>query len=470
MTLDQAEALARAPRAYLIAAAGCGKTEALAWAAGVHSEGRQLVLTHTHAGVKAVKDRLNRVSSDRGRVHVDTIAGFALRYAASFPQVSGLVTAEPATSEEWTAVYEAGRRIFGSKVGREVLARSFAGMFVDEYQDCVVPQHDLVMVMAEALPCRVVLDPLQGIFDFAGPIVSYEDHLAPAFDRLPDLTTPFRWIDTNPQLGEWLTDVRTRIEAGQPVDLNGAPVTQGEVSPVSQVKACFELAKRGGSAVAIGRWEGDTHAIAKRLKGVFTVMEPIECPDLLEWAARLEGSTGAARALAVIDFAKICMTQVGTQLQTAATAYRNGTTPVVRSTTRHREAVEALNIVVTNPALDHVLAAMTQVAAISDARMHRRELWRDMVRAIRTYAFESHQTLRDAAWRVRDRGRYGGRRVEHRTVSRTVLAKGLEFDHALVLDAEVHDGPNLYVALTRGSRSLTVLSADRLIATTNVAS
>jgi DNA helicase-2/ATP-dependent DNA helicase PcrA len=43
-------------------------------------------------------------------------------------------------------------------------------------------------------------------------------------------------------------------------------------------------------------------------------------------------------------------------------------------------------------------------------------------------------------------------------VSRTVLVKGLEFDHALVLDADSMDAQNLYVAMTRGSRSLTVLS------------
>jgi DNA helicase-2/ATP-dependent DNA helicase PcrA len=60
---------------------------------------------------------------------------------------------------------------------------------------------------------------------------------------------------------------------------------------------------------------------------------------------------------------------------------------------------------------------------------------------------------------VRDRGRQTGRRVEYRTVSRTLLVKGLEFDHAIVLNADAHNRSNLYVALTRGSRSLTVLSS-----------
>jgi ATP-dependent exoDNAse (exonuclease V) beta subunit len=50
-------------------------------------------------------------------------------------------------------------------------------------------------------------------------------------------------------------------------------------------------------------------------------------------------------------------------------------------------------------------------------------------------------------------------------VSRTLLVKGLEYDHVLLPDiADFDDAKNLYVALTRGSKSLTVLSKDRYIA------
>jgi DNA helicase IV len=35
-------------------------------------------------------------------------------------------------------------------------------------------------------------------------------------------------------------------------------------------------------------------------------------------------------------------------------------------------------------------------------------------------------------------------------VSRPTLIKGLEYDHAIVLDAGRHDPTSLYVALTRG--------------------
>jgi hypothetical protein len=45
-------------------------------------------------------------------------------------------------------------------------------------------------------------------------------------------------------------------------------------------------------------------------------------------------------------------------------------------------------------------------------------------------------------------------------VARTLLIKGLEFAHAIVIDADGLDARNLYVALTRGSSSLTVVSAS----------
>jgi hypothetical protein len=51
----------------------------------------------------------------------------------------------------------------------------------------------------------------------------------------------------------------------------------------------------------------------------------------------------------------------------------------------------------------------------------------------------------DVAWEVRDRARRDGRRIERRIVSRTLLIKGLEFDQAIVLNADELDAKNLYV-------------------------
>lgn len=59
-----------------------------------------------------------------------------------------------------------------------------------------------------------------------------------------------------------------------------------------------------------------------------------------------------------------------------------------------------------------------------------------------------------------DRLRHGGRRPSTRTVSRTVLVKGLEYDHVIISDLErLTDHCNLYVALTRARKSVTMIGS-----------
>jgi DNA helicase-2/ATP-dependent DNA helicase PcrA len=395
-------------------------------------------------------------------VHVDTIAGFALRYAASFPGRSGIVITEPRTPEEWAAVYEAAQRVFEGRVGRGVLRESFSGLFVDEYQDCTKDQHALVIAMADVVPARLVLDPMQGIFGFAGDLVTVDQDLAPEFEALPELTTPWRWHNGNRELGDWLVDVRRDLERGVPIDLAAAPIDHGAPTPQNQTATCRTVAGRDGSVVAIGQWPQDCQSIGRRLRGVFTCMEPIECPDLLSWAGRIEAATGPARAAELIRFASTCKTKVGTDLSSARDRLAAGTMASSAGSEEKRAAIAALNHVAASGELNGVLRAMNAIDRLP-GYMYRRELWREMGRTIRAFGTDRHPTLPGAAWHVRDGGRQEGRRVERRTVSRTLLVKGLEFDHAILLDADRHDRMHLYVGLTRASSTLTVLSVGSTV-------
>ena len=61
-----------------------------------------------------------------------------------------------------------------------------------------------------------------------------------------------------------------------------------------------------------------------------------------------------------------------------------------------------------------------------------------------------------------------GRRVARCTVGTTLLIKGMEFDHAVVVHtggARGFSAKDLYVAITRGAKSLTVLSAGESLDT-----
>ena len=60
--------------------------------------------------------------------------------------------------------------------------------------------------------------------------------------------------------------------------------------------------------------------------------------------------------------------------------------------------------------------------------------------------------------------RHKGRPISHRKlIATTLLVKGLEYDHAVVLNAEALDAKDLYVAMTRGSKSLTIISTGRYL-------
>lgn len=473
MPEDMARAFASQERALVVAAAGCGKTELVAKAVAANQGGRELILTHTHAGVRALRDRLRAMSAEGTSYRVDTIAAFSLRYAASFPRLSGCRVDEPSNHDQWVHVYEAAVRALGHRHIRSLVNRSYSGVFVDEYQDCTSRQHQLILTLAELLPTRVVGDPLQGIFGFSkdDPLVDWSRQVYPVFKRLPDLNTPYRWQDDNPALGEWLTCAREALLSGQPVKMEAdAPVAwvklgDSRMRQAAQVRKCFELLQRSGESVAIIRkWPKQAHAISKVLKGRYRSMEEVECKDLLEWCARLEGVCGIERAALAVEFALLCMTRKAQPLNELSKLLHGGQFPGERKLKKYIDLKSAAWAVVNGGPIVSIGKMLGLIANMPDVTLHRKELYREMQKVTQNHDESSGISLRSMAWRIRDGARKFGRFIDPRVVSRTTLVKGLEFDHAVIVNADdFDDAKNLYVALTRGARSLTIMSESRRI-------
>lgn len=446
--------LAVAGNAFVVAAAGCGKTQLIAEAIPV-SSGRQLVLTHTNAGVAALRHRLGRLGVPGSAYRVETITGFALRLATAYRQTSGFQHAVP-TGSQWREVVDGALRVLDTTTGRSILEASFGGVYVDEYQDCNQEQHLLTVYLSTVLPTRVVGDPLQAIFDFAGQTLVNWDTLDENFKRLPNLATPWRWRDSNPALGEWLADARRRLERGQSPDFTSGPVSVASATDAQQVLACGRL--RGQpSVVAIRKWARDAHAIARRLGGAFVSMEEIDSKDLFRACREIEDTVGTARALRTIEFAAMCMTRVNEHMSSAIRRLEASALPSTRSGAHTEAAVKAARRVAEDDQLSCVGDTLEALSTLPGVRIFRHELLREMLSALKLSTNTTEKTLEELAWLARNRTRYAGRRVDSRVVSRTLLVKGLEFDHAIVLDASEHDAKNLYVAMTRPRTSLTVL-------------
>ena len=99
--------------------------------------------------------------------------------------------------------------------------------------------------------------------------------------------------------------------------------------------------------------------------------------------------------------------------------------------------VRAILAIAKSPNPTNVLAAAEAIEAIAGIFVHRIELWPLIKRSIAVKRDEELDTTLEAAVIVRDRTRENGRVPQQQTVSRTLLVKGLEYDHAIVLNADL---------------------------------
>lgn len=457
-------------RGSIVAAAGCGKTEQIVRATQI-AEGRRLILTHTHAGVDALRFRLKtrKVLSDKFRV--DTIAGWCLRYSASFPKQSGLSCDSPKADKEWNAVYEAAARLIRSGAVEGVLESSYSGVFVDEYQDCTGLQHQVIKAIAAYLPVCVFGDPLQAIFDFNGQKpVDWDVDVFPIFGKAGEMTTPWRWNNAeNTELADWLAELRCTLEQGGAIDLTKRPgcvsweqlPNNPQTRKIKIVGACKSVMgkARDEGLVVIGDGANINMRakLAQQLATMgFSNIEPLGSKQLYSFAKKIEAATGYARLEKVLDFICACMTQAEK-------------TPFLNSVKSHQvgkkagaakfgELVKTGIAVAEGTGVEAVLELMQGFNGRETTRLFRREMFFAMRSALQIKTARQYNTLTDAIWDVQNRIRHTGRSIRKRSIGSTLLVKGLEFDHAVIIHADNMSRKDWYVALTRATNSVTILS------------
>jgi hypothetical protein len=451
--------------------AGTGKTQLVAATATITAElgHRTLVLTHTHAGVDAIRRRLRKFGVPKQAVHVDTITGWAFDLVRSYPNLAGVTV--PAVPD-WTksSEYVAGAiKVAQSRAIKDMHAASFEYFIVDEYQDCGVQQHDLMVAIADAIPRACVLgDRLQGIFGFRGqPLVDWDNHVFGHFPLYSMQYAAWRWHDCNVPLGEWLLAIRPTLLQGDPIDFSTV-----RVPGLNWVQSYNGVVSNQGlrqwpsdsSILILGQWKEDADDHGKDLLGVFGVMEDLRGEFMHKFLAAVEASQPEQRPVVLARFAKCCfvgLAGIDTPLmdklgrgQAVSSLKRDGIGPVQA----------ALDALLPAPSLLGVSMAMSAIAKTPGLRLYKREAWNDCIKALETCEAGEVVSATDALGRIRDSLRHSGRRPSNRVVSRTVLVKGLEYDHVVIGNADVvADCRNLYVALTRARYSVTIISSTPVI-------
>jgi DNA helicase-2/ATP-dependent DNA helicase PcrA len=460
----------------VVAPAGFGKTHLIA-ASVQRAERRQLVLTHTYAGVNALRRRLRRLKVPERLFEVDTIASWALRLCLSYPESAHWAVTRPNDSQ-WTALYAACSSLVDQGFVKRILQASYGGIYIDEYQDCSIAQHGIALKLAQQMPCRVLGDPLQSIFDFDGDPIDWNRDVGSAFTCIGQLDVPHRWQRAgSPRLGEWLRDVRGRLECGAAIVLGDEARAAGiDVRVVeandraliqSQLSCCRGVTCgpretvagiHGGSAT----FKAKCHRLSRNLGGMYSSIEEIEGKDVFSFIQKLERARTPQAALKhAVALAAQAMTNVKSSLSAGTV---RGETVSVRSGTKNAAAAMAGNAYLTVPSSATLATFLEAVKKCSNIHLVRADLFNRVVGTLKKHALTPHIPLLDVADRYQSQYRHRGRQLgRRRIVSTTLLVKGLEFDHAIVLDASSLSRRELYVALTRGAKSLTIISSTQTV-------
>jgi hypothetical protein len=459
-------------RGTVTAPAGCGKTQLIAHALAAHRGSKPiLVLTHTNAGVAALRGRLDRAGVPHSAYRLSTIDGWAIRLIASFPGRSGhdpdiLRLATPA--RDYPEIRDATWKLLQAGHVNTVLKASYAHLIVDEYQDCSIPQHYIVYFLSLILPTCVLGDPMQAIFGFRGnALADWGKQVCAHFPVVAELATPWRWRNAGAEaLGQWLLEARHLLVTGQSVDLRTGPpahVTWIQTVPpndhpqrLAAARTLPPTAEGRVLIIADSRNRSIQQNFASQTPGASTV-EAVDLQDLIDFGNSFDVlSPGALGQL--LALAQSVMTNMGLAELTRRLDLLN------RGTARNPPSiVESCALAFQRtPSIATAAALLSELRAMPNVRVHRPAILYGVLKALRG-ASTGTVSLAETSMRVREENRLLGRPLPKRAVGSTLLLKGLEAEAVVVLNTEGMSAQHLYVAMTRGSMKLVVCSASPIL-------
>ena len=461
-------------KSFVEAPAGFGKTYLIAEVAKM-CEGRALILTHTHAGVSALKKKMKALAVTQESYEITTIASWSLQLCCAYPKNANWSIKYPQKSQ-WDQLCTATITLLEKGFIKRILTASYSLLIVDEYQDCNKLQHAIINSMASVIPCCILGDPLQGIFEFAGNPISWQDDIYPNFKNIGSLTTPWRWkIVGNGEMGKWLSECRDILKSDRQINLNDSlPRSVNVIYANSdedlrklQIRSCWNCAKiTNESVIAIHagnpRFKAKTHKLAQMLSGVFSSIEEVEGNDLAKYIqAYMRADTASEKLLVTIKYASTWMTKVNVNLSSAT---KKGKHTKIKSNTKNIDVAESANLFLQNPSQFALKRFLKTIPEIKEVKLYRKDLFYRLMNVLSTHIEGNDLTLLEAFEKYQLQLRHAGRPFKHqKIIGTTLLVKGLEFHHAIILNATSLSKKELYVALTRGSTSLTIISNSSLI-------
>ena len=500
-------------RAFVVAPAGYGKTYTIAKCLEF-TRGRQLILTHTHAGISSIKEKLKNLSIPSSSYSVETISSFAQKYVMAFCASTSIPDQENGLYHPF--IIKQAAAIIKTVPVRDVIKASYSGMFVDEYQDCTNSQHDLIMILSGLIPTHILGDHLQAIFDFNEDLNDFPHSLIKNnFTRFPDLETPHRWSSSSKSilLGNELKKIRSNLENQIAIDLTPYQISyddNGKTIPPQDNKGIFFLKappedkiksessykktlnrivdkKTSNSLLVImPTYEEVLPNGKKNLRGgigerkkinqlyqPLLLIEAIDDKSFYSLAKKIDsliGNISKSRkpygevlGLLIRIFKKTDFKDWITKKGDNDYCFKNKKNDLQKI--KSAKIQKTFDDFICSPSAASFYNIITVAIELLKLKSARPGVLSSILKALEESRVENIP-LYEAMKNHRNLIRRSGRKIEGKCIGTTLLTKGLEFDTVVILDAHQFDcQKHLYVALTRCCKSLVIFSnSDTLIA------
>lgn len=469
----------------LIAPAGYGKTYTLAECLQYTPVNeKQLILTHTHAGIASIKEKIKSKDVPSSKYNIETITGFAQRYVLAL--YSGDLEVEQGDKQYFNNIIKVAIRLFKADAVKRIVTASYNGLFVDEYQDCDILQHEMIMLLSDMLPTRLLGDEMQGIFDFSSdaPLVSFEYNLK-GF-KITKLETPWRWKSNgnNENLGEDLKVLRGILESDNKViDLREFQSINIKILDYDlgvEPHKCYDKtteridqqAKEKQNLLYITPDTYEHSNINRRIKfqnlfsGRLSLLESFDEKAYYSVSKSIDNIINSA--LDEAELYNIVKNNMLTKL------FNNGD---INSWFGDNKVKNKRGDHKTNSAqlkhLTDILLKYTDALNLNKLlsfiinKLKFKTTRPDLVYGIKnalTNSIENDTTVYEAMVQQKNIRRRMGRKISGCSIGTTLLTKGLEFDTVVIIDAHLFKShKHFYVAITRACKNLIIYSRRNIL-------
>jgi len=469
MMLDQLQFIS-IKKSMLIAPAGYGKTHTIAECLKYTQEqGKQLILTHTHAGVASIKEKIKKEGISNSRYEVETITSFSQKYVLSFYIKDDIPNQEDAKLY-YPFLIEKAITLFKLGPIKRIIDKSYGGLFVDEYQDCTIKQHELILLLSEIIPTHIIGDFLQGIFDFNGErlvdlnsSIDMQDFLLSKYK----LDKPQRWIKSNnTNLGEDLYNIRVELINKKEIDLNKYSSIEkhiiSELDLFNPSKVYNKKLRSLLSEKSVLLLHPDSSSIHPRKKIIglfnngFNMVEAIDDKEFYKLSKEADLIIKEDISNQLVSISKSLFNKTGFDNWFNNKSFKNKKKPEDKVLIHPIES--KIKILENKISFSIVSEILKDIHKLPGIKCYRKELLNTFCKALEeaeilsTSVFESMVNKRNLTRRI-------GRKIYGKCIGTTLLTKGLEFDTVAIINAHKFECPkHLYVAMTRASKRLIVFT------------